>query len=443
MQIRKKWLYTILIIVIIILVQIINPFADQFSLFQANYSAGKKPLYDINELAERPFLMGMNPHPRQFGKENLTQEEINENINEAYELGKTSMELYPRWPDINWYEASSKMPADHFQLYKTQFGWLPMVYIKTVDYYLSEGVWHTKPLLSPTQSPDLKFNDSEFIQDVSDELIAFCSQEPGPDVVFLGNEINQIYELEDNQTFMEYTESMKQITQNIRAAPTVSEKVKIGIVLSYTQMLVNISNWEPWEEDRLWMLEKFSGANGVDIFGINSYPFKNNFNNPEDIPADYYTQIEDYTDKPIWFTEISWPSGAEMNSTEEEQSKFLTHFVDITSTMTIEAICWISMHDFVNSSQYSGHQLSWELRDKDSNPKEVWSDWMALIALEVTGPMEAYLPTATTPPPSSNNTTNPLAMKFGMVFMGGIASLICVTVSIMMRSKRRKKRTTT
>ncbi|MBD3191642.1 MAG: hypothetical protein GF308_13425 [Candidatus Heimdallarchaeota archaeon] len=438
---RKKRLLVIILINFIIF-QVAIPFIANSSLsLSPNLETdNQKHMNNPQSISEREFLMGMNPHPRQFGNESLSEEEQQEYMDEAFNLGKSSMELYPRWPSIKWYELKTKMPSEHFQLYKEAFGWLPMIYVKTVEYYLAEDPpgnysWHIKPLLSSNQPEGLKFNDSQFIEDVSAELTEFCTMDPGPEVVFLGNEINQIYEIEGEQTFFEYADGMKQIAQNVRMAEQVSEQLKLGVVLSHTQMLVNITSWEPWSKDRLWMIECFNGENGLDIIGLNSYPFKSNYANPEDIPAEYYTQIEQYTTNPIWFTEIAWPSGADYNSSEEEQATFLTHFIEITKNMNLEALCWISMHDFSDSTMYEDHVLSWGLRDVNSNPKQAWNVWQDLFALNVTGPMQSYLPI-----PGSTASPSSMATVFFILFFGVTPSLICATtVILVIRKKRRKK----
>lgn len=442
MTFRKKGSLAIILSYFLILLQVAIPLITSSSLsFSSTLETDIQKQREMAlPISDREFLMGMNPHPRQFGNESLSEEEQQEYIDEAFELGKSSMELYPRWPSIKWYQLQTKMPSDHFQLYKEAFGWLPMVYVKTVEYYLVEDPpgnysWHIKPLLSSNQPEGLKFNDSQFIEDVSAELIEFCSMDPGPEVVFLGNEINQIFELEGEQAFLEYAEGMNQIAQNVRQAEQVNEQLKLGVVLSHTQMLVNITNWEPWSEDRLWMIECFSGEEDMDIIGLNSYPFKSNYSDPEDIPAEYYTQIEQYTNKPIWFTEIAWPSGADYNSSEEEQAAFLTHFVDITKNMNLEALCWISMHDFSESTSYEDHVLSWGLRDVNSNPKQAWAVWMDLFGLNVTGPMQSYLPTT-----SSATSPSSMATIFFILFFGVMPSLVCVTTGILIVRKKRRKR---
>lgn len=60
-----------------------------------------------------------------------------------------------------------------------------------------------------------------------------------------------------------------------------------------------------------------------------------------DIPINYYSQIKEYTNKRIAFTEIGWPSKV----SEDEQLNFIVRFLNLTKSMNIEFIQWIYLHD--------------------------------------------------------------------------------------------------
>ncbi|MHA1231178.1 MAG: glycosyl hydrolase [Candidatus Helarchaeota archaeon] len=357
----------------------------------------KSSSYDV-VLKSRRFLMGMNPYPRNFNNGSVSGEEFERNLEDAYELGKSVIELYPRWPAINWTTASSDMPVSQFEYYKNVLKWQPMVYIKIGEYFLntSESAWHIRPLLKEGMDPNLKFNDSEFINQVSDALISFCKLTPGPEILWLGNEINQIYELENNQTLLEYLDGINKVAQKIKMDPNIPKSLVIGATISLTQLIINISDWTPWTQNRLWILKQYNKCKYLDMVGINSYPFKI-YKNPEDIPITYYQNLTNYISKPIWFTEIGWPSGSDYNSSKDEQARFLSYFINITSNMDIRAICWISMHDFATSVGFENYTLSWGLRDSESNPKNIWDLWNKIKQLEVVGPMKEYLIEEQTP----------------------------------------------
>lgn len=342
-------------------------------------------------LASRPFLMGMNPHPQRFMDDTLSDEQVGAYIDAAFELGKRSMELYPKWPSIPWYALRDRMPVSHFQLYRDVLGWKPMVYVEMVDYYLAGSTWHVRPKVPSDWTGPAAFNATGFVDEVVTELQAFCALDPGPEVVFLGNEVNQIYELEGAAAFAAYVDGMDQITRRLHAASGVPANLTLGIVLSQTQMLVNISNQTPWVADRLWMVSALDALPALDVVGINSYPFKV-VADPAGLPADHYTRLGTLTNKPLWFTEIGWPSGAAAGGTEAEQAHFLARFLNLTTTLPVQAVCWISMHDFAERGAYGEHVLSWGLRDLNSTPKAAWDLWMDVKNLTVTGAMRYRLP---------------------------------------------------
>lgn len=158
-----------------------------------------------------------------------------------------------------------------------------------------------------------------------------------------------------------------------------------------TQMVVNISDWTRWPSDRLWLVDLFDAAPNLDVLGLNTYPFKV-YDDPDDVPASHYLNVTKHTEKPLIFTEVGWPSGAEYFSSEHEQPEFLSRFLNVTASMNVLGVCWISMHDFAVAGPYEDHVLSWGLRDVDSNPKEAWYLWMNMKALPVVGAARYLVP---------------------------------------------------
>lgn len=423
---HRKYLHCFTIVLLILdccCIYIISTFASNKSIIDGQTSEVRvenSSDYAFN-IENRTFLMGMNPHPKQYQDDSLTEEEIAININAAYELGKNCMELFPTWPAVDWFSASTEISETTLEFYRDNLGWQPMIYLDIINYsYVpSTEVWQVTPLLSSTQTAGLKWNDSQYVDDVSNALINLCKRDRGPKIVFLGNEINQVYELADLEAFLELAEAINNIIMCVHASPEVPDDVLFGTVLSHTQMLVNISDNTLWTQDRLWMLEKFSQ---VDILGINSYPFKSGYADPIDISADYYTNISDYTDKPLWFTEIAWPSSVTYGSSEIEQASFLSHFVNLTQNLDIQALCWISMHDFAEADGAEDHVLSWGLRTSLSEEKEVWDMWTDLKNLKIVGSMRNYLESIVLP--------TGLTMDHIFLIIFGVSGVVFVVVAI-------------
>ncbi len=119
----------------------------------------------------------------------------------------------------------------------------------------------------------------------------------------------------------------------------------------------------------VWSLEKMKGLNGglfggkndtsknewsllaklsqADFFAFTTYPGII-YPNPQDIPADYYTDIKNHTTKDIAFSEIGWPSvtpARGYDSSEAMQSQFITRFGELTSGLNPTFKIWSFLYD--------------------------------------------------------------------------------------------------
>jgi hypothetical protein len=97
------------------------------------------------------------------------------------------------------------------------------------------------------------------------------------------------------------------------------------------------------DKEQWFLLEKFK----TDICAFTTYPCLI-FKDPSEIPRDYYTEISNYTTKPIAFTEIGWHSEASplgWESSEAEQAEFIETFHSITKDMNVEITIWSFLYD--------------------------------------------------------------------------------------------------
>jgi|GEM_PF-654815 len=71
------------------------------------------------------------------------------------------------------------------------------------------------------------------------------------------------------------------------------------------------------------------------------------FKDPSDIPADYFSEIADYTEKPIAFTEMGWlrDGFTGWESSVEEQAEFIETFFDLTEDIEVEFVTWSFLYD--------------------------------------------------------------------------------------------------
>jgi hypothetical protein len=123
---------------------------------------------------------------------------------------------------------------------------------------------------------------------------------------------------------------------------------------------------EYWgERDPEWeILMQF--GNRLDLVAFTTYP-EFEFDAVDEIPADYYAEIAEHTDKPIAFTEIGWQNG---------EGEFISRFVDLTEDLDKEFVLWTFMHDTKLAENNPLPEVG--LREHDGTPKEAWYAWKAL-----------------------------------------------------------------
>ncbi len=111
-----------------------------------------------------------------------------------------------------------------------------------------------------------------------------------PEYFSLGNEVNDYFYAhpDDLDSYLSlYDEAYAAIKK-------VSPNTKVFVVFSYEHLI---------ENNQFDLLAKFD--NRVGLVGLTIYPWEN-FSSPGDMPADYYTRLDNYTSKPIAFTEVGF-----------------------------------------------------------------------------------------------------------------------------------------
>ena len=187
-----------------------------------------------------------------------------------------------------------------------------------------------------------------------------------PEYLSLGNEVNAYYAAYP-EDFEDYATLYKEAYDAVKE---VSPETKVFVVFSLNQMGA-LGQWE--------LIEKF--GNEADLVAFTSYPWKE-YGTPAEIPEDYYSRIAEYTDKPIAFAEMGWPSDGSVGASEEEQAEYLARFVELTDGMDVEFVNWLFLHDM----EISGDMASVSspaagtiaLKKGDGRPKDVYYVWLDL-----------------------------------------------------------------
>ncbi|MEM2866731.1 MAG: glycosyl hydrolase 53 family protein [Candidatus Hadarchaeales archaeon] len=193
------------------------------------------------------------------------------------------------------------------------------------------------------------------------------AEEFKPEYFSLGNEVNDYFYLhpEDLDPYLSLLE------EAYAAVKQVSSGTKVLVVLSYDHLLQN----QQWG-----LLRELSSR--VDVIGLTTYPYKT-FTSPDALPQDYYSRAEQYTSKPIAFTEIGWSSS---ENSENLQANFLVRFLELTKDMNLEMVNWLFLHE-TTVGGLLGHLSDPEigtvaLKRTDGSEKEVYRVWVELKKLK-------------------------------------------------------------
>ena len=188
------------------------------------------------------------------------------------------------------------------------------------------------------------------------------AQEFHPDYLSLGNEVNDYFYSHPG----DLSAYLSLVGEASAAIHKVSPNTKVLVVFSYGHLV---------ETNQLSMLQKFNNS-GIDLIGLTTYPYQN-FSTPEMIPSNYYTQVSQYTNLPVAFTEIGWPSAAP--SSQVMQADFLTTFLTLTKGLNIEMVNWLFLHDTIvggiagEISNQSTATIA--LMNANNTTKEVYTAW--------------------------------------------------------------------
>jgi hypothetical protein len=186
-----------------------------------------------------------------------------------------------------------------------------------------------------------------------------------------GIEVNVLYEKspQDFETFV-------QLYQEVYTAiKIVSPATKIFPIFQLEKMKglngglyggINDPTNSQWS-----LLEKFPDA---DLIAFTTYPGLI-YNDPSEIPTEYYTEITSHTNKSIAFTEIGWHSNTSplgWESSEAEQAAFLTTFFNLTKELNAEFVIYSFLFDQDTIEPFN----SMGLIDQDGNKKLAWDTWL-------------------------------------------------------------------
>ena len=130
------------------------------------------------------------------------------------------------------------------------------------------------------------------------------------------------------------------------------------------------------EAQATWeLIDRFPTA---DLIGFTTYPSLI-FDHPDDIPADYYTEILDHTTKPVAFVEAGWQAediASGWEGSEDEQVVFVERFIATATELDAELAIWSFLHDIPGFPPFE----SMGLIPTNGPPRAGWTTWQELVA---------------------------------------------------------------
>lgn len=201
------------------------------------------------------------------------------------------------------------------------------------------------------------------------DLLVLYAETHQPAYMSLGVEIN--HKLQDDPEELELYGDYFDIAYD--RIKKVSPETQVMITLQYEWLLGlkdNLFGAEATEPawDQLAYFKK------ADIIGFTTYPCLN-YEDPGMMPSDYYTQIQDYTDKLIAFTEIGWFSELDIpgwESSEAEQARFVTRYFELTAPVQPVISVWSFMYEIIDEIPFK----TMSFFDGEGNEKEAWQVWL-------------------------------------------------------------------
>lgn len=204
----------------------------------------------------------------------------------------------------------------------------------------------------------------EMYKNVALEIIRRYS----PKYLSLGIEVNTYYQ-HHPEDFERFVEAYKQIYDEIKKD---YPDIKLFVSFQLEKMKGLGKKSFGVEIKPHWhLIDKFDGK--LDLVAFTTYP-ELEYDSPDKIPEDYYSQIKKYTSKPVAFAEIGWSA---WRPAEESQVNFILKFMELTKTLNKEFVAWVFMHDL----KTPGPLTKVGLRNSSGFPKESWFLWEKLKAM--------------------------------------------------------------
>jgi hypothetical protein len=320
-------------------------------------------------ITSRSFLIGVTPTVK-----------LNATLEEIYETAGSVADVMNLWfTNVPWYNTTEhlKKPGTQGLLWLINLSGLTPIF--ELNFWTVEGgkvILQIPPYMNATTT---NLGTLELRQLWIEQAVNI-SRDYHPKYFCIGNEVDTYYWNCSQEDFDNYVSLVEETYDSIKA---VSSETKVFVVFR----LDTIDSYNGW-----FLIEKFN-KDKIDLFGFTSYPYMLGYpetawyENPSDMPPNYYTRIMNYTgEKPLVFSEIGWTSSELLRGgSEQEQVEFLLWFLEHTKGMPLEIVSWLCLHDLRTVEEETDPNAKPNdfvgLRYKNGTEKAVWSYWQTLYAI--------------------------------------------------------------
>lgn len=193
-----------------------------------------------------------------------------------------------------------------------------------------------------------------------------------PAYLALGVEMNLYYQ-KNRDDFENFQSLYDEAYDRVKAA---SPDTQVTVTFQYE----DLQGMLPTEDQHFanWQLIK-SFEERSDVTAISTYP-SFAFARAADIPANYYTQLRGFTDKPIVIAEMGYSSAAGVqginNGTEQDQDQFLARALADAQQLDMPVVIWFAAWDpaYAEDTSFGVFRHIGLLR-ADGTEKPAWSTW--------------------------------------------------------------------
>ncbi|WP_439026293.1 hypothetical protein [Haloarchaeobius sp. DT45] len=241
-----------------------------------------------------------------------------------------------------------------------QFGYTPAVEVNVFD----------------GSSGELNRPLTEAVIEENVELARTFVTEHRPAFLGLGVEVDTFYR-ENPEAFERYVTLVEVAAQAVKdAVPETT--VGVGFQLERLRGLRGgIFGGENDPDDANWeLLDRFPS---VDVFTFTTFPGMV-FQDPDEIPDEYYTTAFDRVDRPVAITETGWTAETVVQgweSSEAEQARYVDRLFELTADVDLALAIWSFVYD------QPGVPTAFEtmsLRRPDGSARPAWRAWVDAVA---------------------------------------------------------------